>query len=115
MSSESLILKKIDKLSSDLIMSLYNSRILLKEIKNDINANKNTYFDENSDIINRLNGILNDRGLKELMFLLTDYKNYINYKHITCCKHQWINDLIDIDPDRSKMIVYCELCKITKK
>lgn len=27
------------------------------------------------------------------------------------CKHQFVRDLIDIDPDRSMMIVYCELCE----
>ena len=115
MSSEYLILKKIEKLSSDLILSLYNSRILLKEIKNDINTNNNAYFDKNFEIINRLNGILNDRGLKELIFLLTDYINYIKSEYKSCCNHQWITDLIDIDPDRSKIIVYCEICQITKK
>jgi c-di-GMP-binding flagellar brake protein YcgR len=27
------------------------------------------------------------------------------------CTHRFICDLIDIDPDRSVMIVYCELCE----
>ena len=27
------------------------------------------------------------------------------------CKHVWIRDLIDIDPDRSMEIIYCELCE----
>jgi hypothetical protein len=30
------------------------------------------------------------------------------------CKHVWSYDLIDIDPDRSKMICYCECCGITR-
>jgi hypothetical protein len=115
MSLESSILKKIDKLSCDLIIALYNSRMLLKEINKSIKTNNNTYFDENSEIMYRLNSILNDKGLKELMFLLTDYKNYISEKQKDCCNHKWITDLIDIDPDRSKIIVYCELCEITKK
>ena len=31
------------------------------------------------------------------------------------CKHQFVHDLIDIDPDRSIMIVYCELCEKIQK
>ena len=29
------------------------------------------------------------------------------------CQHEWINDLIDIDPDRSKSIRYCSKCYLT--
>lgn len=30
------------------------------------------------------------------------------------CKHHFVSDLIDIDPDRSKRIMYCTICYITK-
>ncbi len=30
------------------------------------------------------------------------------------CDHEWIHDLIDIDPDRSKSICYCAHCYMTK-
>tara|TARA_B110000438_G_C15550524_1_gene536717 strand:- start:418 stop:630 length:213 start_codon:yes stop_codon:yes gene_type:complete len=29
------------------------------------------------------------------------------------CRHEIVDDLIDIDPDRSKSIQYCEKCYIT--
>ena len=29
------------------------------------------------------------------------------------CRHEIVDDLIDIDPDRSKSIRYCEKCLIT--
>ena len=29
------------------------------------------------------------------------------------CQHVWIDDLIDIDPDRSKSIRYCSKCYLT--
>lgn len=32
------------------------------------------------------------------------------YKH---CNHKIVKDLIDIDPDRSKTIYYCEICELT--
>jgi len=31
------------------------------------------------------------------------------------CEHRYVRDLIDIDPDRSMMIVYCELCEKLQK
>jgi hypothetical protein len=31
------------------------------------------------------------------------------------CKHEWIDDLIDLDPDKSKIIYYCIICLETKK
>ena len=31
------------------------------------------------------------------------------------CNHNWVHDLVDIDPDRSKSIIYCTQCFITKK
>ena len=30
------------------------------------------------------------------------------------CSHEWVFDLIDIDPDRSMHITYCVLCEKTK-
>lgn len=30
------------------------------------------------------------------------------------CNHNFVRDLIDIDPDRSKEIVYCNVCYITQ-
>lgn len=42
-----------------------------------------------------------------------DYKNIIQLVEkylIDHCNHNIIDDLIDIDPDRSKMIKYCTLC-----
>lgn len=31
------------------------------------------------------------------------------------CKHEWIDDLIDLDPDRAKTIYYCVICLATKE
>lgn len=115
MSSEKLILNKLNNLSSNLLISLFETRILLNEIKDDIKRNNNTYFLQNPEIMNRLNGILSEQGIKELSFLLNDYKAYIDYKCNITCNHIWTKDLIDIDPDRSCSIVYCSLCEITQR
>ena len=31
------------------------------------------------------------------------------------CIHDFVEDWIDIDPDRSQRIVYCRKCEMTKK
>lgn len=31
------------------------------------------------------------------------------------CKHNWVRDYIDIDPEYSQPIIYCTLCEATKK
>tara|TARA_B110000858_G_C17629068_1_gene392614 strand:+ start:668 stop:817 length:150 start_codon:yes stop_codon:yes gene_type:complete len=38
-----------------------------------------------------------------------------NHENKKICHHQWINDLIDIDPDRSIYVTYCDLCFECKK
>lgn len=44
-----------------------------------------------------------------------NYKNVLNncrdYLKKYCC-HNLVNDLIDIDPDRSEFIRYCDICKV---
>ena len=45
-----------------------------------------------------------------------EYKEILHYveRYIkTHCKHEIIQDLIDIDPDRSKTIFYCKHCETT--
>ena len=43
----------------------------------------------------------------DFISLLKQMDKYL-YKH---CKHVIVKDLIDIDPDRSKTIYYCEKCE----
>ena len=43
--------------------------------------------------------------------LLKKIENVI-YKN---CKHKWIDDWIDIDPDTSKRIIYCLHCELQKR
>lgn len=47
----------------------------------------------------------------EYEILLNEINNYLyNY-----CDHHWITDLIDITPERSKYITYCDVCECTLK
>lgn len=45
----------------------------------------------------------------EIKTILKMVDNFL-LKH---CQHEIVDDLIDIDPDRSKSIRYCEKCLIT--
>ena len=40
-------------------------------------------------------------------------KNICDKKIIELCKHEFIDDLIDISPDTSKLIRYCKICEYT--
>ena len=51
----------------------------------------------------------NDTSDPEYKEILNYVENYIK-KH---CNHEIIQDLVDIDPDRSKIIFYCKHCETT--
>jgi hypothetical protein len=61
--------------------------------------------------ITEINANLNeqDEHLKKLILL----NNKIRSKLTSMCKHEWIQDSIDIDPDRSQTIEYCKICQTT--
>ena len=31
-----------------------------------------------------------------------------------CCKHEWINDYIDIDVEKTEKITYCKICESSR-
>jgi hypothetical protein len=49
------------------------------------------------------------RQTHEYLDILNRVKKYL-HKH---CRHNVVNDLIDIDPDRSMSIFYCTICEST--
>jgi len=62
--------------------------------------------------ITEINANLNqqDEHLKQLILL----NDKIQSKLTSMCKHEWVEDTIDIDPDRSQTIEYCKICQTTK-
>lgn len=79
-------------------------------IDTNLNVNEN-YIQYNKDI-SEINDYLNqqDEHIKKLFFL----NEKIRYKIRSLCKHQWVQDTIDIDPDRSKTIEYCKCCELSR-
>ena len=63
--------------------------------------------------ITEINANLNqqDEHLKQLIFL----NEKLRSKIISICKHEWVKDYIDIDPEKSQTIEYCKICQTTRK
>lgn len=76
----------------DILNSIKNNIKLDAVIDNNKLLNKNISLDDNI-LINKLK----------------IHKNIIDK-----CEHEWVNDLIDIDPERSQYICYCCKCELTK-
>ena len=66
--------------------------------------NPNIYFEINDDLINY------KKKLENICLTIKIINNllFIN------CKHNFIEDTIDITPDKSKHIIYCSICECTK-
>ena len=58
------------------------------------------------EILNNIHYSIQDSSYREIRKLIN---SYINVR----CNHEYIDDLIDIDPDRSKNIRYCIHCEHT--
>jgi hypothetical protein len=98
----------------------------LKEIKNNHTKMKEeTLFNLIDTSINtNLDYAQYNKNISEINELLNQYSEHLNHlillngklnKNISLlCKHEWIVDSIDIDPDRSKTIEYCKICELTK-
>jgi len=83
---------------------------ILNLIDTSLNVNENILqYNKN---ITEINELLNEQieHIKSLM--LSNEK--IRSKIISLCNHEWVQDSIDIDPDRSKTIEYCKICHLTK-
>jgi hypothetical protein len=89
------------KMKEETILNLIDTSLNVKEEV--LQYNKN---------ITEINANLNqqDEHLKQLILL----NNKIRSKLTSMCKHEWIQDLIDIDPDRSQTIEYCKICQTSK-
>jgi predicted DNA-binding protein (UPF0278 family) len=51
-----------------------------------------------------------EEKIKQIHF----FKDYVNKRIVEICNHEFVNDLIDISPDKSKQIEYCTHCEYTK-
>lgn len=105
----------------DLIGNIENikaSKLSIKKIKDNINLLDNNFFDIkcNDDLFKQYVNVFDNTELYH--GLITKLETLTNCIHIHIknkCEHEWVNDSIDIDLDRSQDICYCVKCEVTKK
>ena len=77
---------------------------------NDDNAILNINCNIKNNLNNDIKIDINDHELS----LMRDNDTFKNIIENNKCDHEWVTDLIDIDPDRSQYICYCCKCELTK-
>ena len=100
------------------IEHIKTSTLRIQQINTAIQNLNNNYFDNECDNLllkEYLNMFNDDNFNNEMIDKLKNLKNYIKNKINNKCEHEWVNDTIDIDPDRSEEICYCVKCEVTKK
>lgn len=60
--------------------------------------------------VDRCNGeiVLLEQRLETELFVMDNLSKLMEYKN--GCKHDYVLDLVDIDPDRSAVVKYCKHC-----
>ena len=89
---------------------------LTEIIKNYEDIFSNTNNSEILNFIHFLDKYLNVNTITQINSLLTHVKrckNYCNEKIHKLCIHKFINDTIDITPEKSQNIIYCKICEYT--
>jgi hypothetical protein len=71
---------------------------------------------ENSDIQEvltikkRIENLINEQDNAHLRNALEQLNQFLNKN----CSHDYVDDFIDVDPDRTRKITYCTKCMMTK-
>jgi hypothetical protein len=83
-------------------------RQLLLDIKN----NENDFFDKNPHLVSQFNALFDPTIFQSKVdMFLNELKDTVD----TYCCHEYIEDLVVVEYDQSRRVVYCQLCELTKK
>lgn len=94
---------------------LKNIQNVKNKILKKITELDNNYFTKNSELLSRFNHLFDKLTTNDLIDETIDFTNYANDILLTSChNHEYIDDLIDIDVDRSLKVTYCRICEVTK-
>jgi hypothetical protein len=116
MVEEKNILIHINETIYNFLLTLNETKSSISEIKNDINDLNNNYFLEDKyNIYGKLLNLFDEEVLFDLMNELQNFQNQISLKIDNCCNHDWVEDLIDINHDKSQIVSYCKKCEVSKK
>ena len=116
MVNEKNILVNINTTVNKFLLSLYETKLSISEINLNIRNLDNNYFlEEKDNIYGKLMHLFDEEAVKELIQGLTEFNNLVTKKIENACHHEWVEDEIDIDLDRSQRICYCKFCEISKR
>jgi len=97
---------------------IQNSKQRIININKEIKTLNNNYFecDSNKKLIYDLLNLYEDNiEYDKIINHFNLIKKIIEDKIKNSCNHEWIYDSIDINPDYSQTICYCQICEVTKK
>ena len=98
--------KNYEKIKNNLenIIYSYNEISYISTSNKNFNNKPNVSFEINDDLINY------KKKLENICLTIKIINNllFIN------CDHNFIEDTIDITPDKSKSIIYCSICECSK-
>lgn len=103
--------------SIDEITNIYQEMIDLanNEYSTDIDYKKESENIKNNIISDDIKNFIQMKEMYDLIKnKIVDDKIKIQNNIVLRCKHHFIEDTIDIDPDRCKVINYCQFCGITQ-
>jgi len=107
---------EIDTLKNIIDLSKQCSQFLLEldtkrqQILLNINNNENDFFDKNTEIVTQFNALFDPKIYKQRLQLFTEeLEDTVN----SYCRHEYIDDLIDVAYDKSVHVTYCQLCELT--
>ena len=115
MTTEDEILTNMLIMSNQCIDFLNILEISKEQILSEIRNNENDFFDKNPSLLSKFNALFNAKLLETLTTNVAVFTEEIEDNIDNCCKHKYIEDLVDVDYDRSIRVVYCQLCELTKK
>ena len=95
-----------------LIRQLEDSIELYNEIMSCINENC-VYDYITIDLINFYNNLCVE--CERQLSIMKDMKNINDELVYKNCEHNFITDIIDIDPEKEKTICYCTVCEMSKR
>ena len=105
-------LSNIIELSNQCISFLDQLHMSRIKIIQDINNNENNFFEKNPNIVSQFNALFDPAIFKSKVQTFAQEIEDTVDSH--CC-HEYVEDLIDIEYDKSMRVTYCQLCEVTKK
>ena len=83
-----------------------------QQILLDIKNNENGFIEKNPLIVSQFNALFDPTIYKnKVQSFAEELEDTVD----SYCCHEYVEDLIDIDYDQSRRVIYCQLCELTKR